>query len=152
MSDGHGRRSVIEKQVGVTDPRAGPATPTGVGERRHVVLSEHEREALSEIEFALRAEDGRFTRRFEFFQLHPPLVHAEPEPPSRRRERLDQALRWTSCGIAFALLSVFWWFVLMGGGELRPVAAVLVCPATILLLTAGLAPAPASYRRRNRAG
>jgi hypothetical protein len=108
---------------------------------------------LSEIEFALRAEDGRLARCFEYFQLAALLVHAGPEPPSRRRERLlVRALRWMSCGIAFALLLLFWWFVLIGGGELRPVAAVLVCPATILLVTAGLVLTPASYRPRSRVG
>ncbi len=117
------------------------------------MLSEREREALTEIEYVLRAEDSRFTRCFEFFQLDPLLVDAGPESPSRRRKRaLVRALRRTSGGIAFALLAVFWWFVLIGGGELRPVAAVLVCPATILLLTAGFTLTPGSYRRRSRAG
>jgi hypothetical protein len=125
---------------------------SGIGERKHVVLSEHEREALSEIEFALRAEDGRLARRLEFFQLDPVSVHVGQELAGSPERSLVRVLRWASCGITFALLSMFWWFVLIGGGELRPVAAVMVCPATILLLTAGLALTPASCRPRNRTG
>lgn len=116
------------------------------------MLSKREREALSEIEFALRAEDARLTRCFEYFQLDPLLVYAKPAPSPSQERPLIRALRWASCATAFALLSLFWWFILIGGGELRPVAAVLACPATILLVTAGLALTPAPCRPRNRAG
>jgi hypothetical protein len=110
------------------------------------VLSDREQRSLLDIERSLRAEDDRFTRSFETFQVDLGLVF----PDESERPRVSSLLRAVRCTLSlatFALIPVVWAVAVLSAGDVAAVSQVVVLPVSALLLAVGLAVYPDRRRR-----